>query len=100
MDWLKETSAVPAAVNALIEQYTTEGINEITSGREYRQAQAVIALALNEALSKVRLSDRKRCQFGPQMINDLLNGVSVVFMLGYDCAKSRENGQCTTDSAT
>lgn len=89
-NWLQKTIEVSDVIDRLIAKYTPEGINEITSGEEYQYAQAAIALALNEALNKTNLTDRKKRKAGHEMIGDLMNGLTVAFMLGYDCAKNRE----------
>lgn len=91
-NWLQRTVGIGEVVDRLRAAYTDEGINEITSGNEYKDAQAAIALALNEALDKTNLTDRKKRRMGKEMLDTLMGGVAVVFMLGYDCAQKRDDG--------
>ena len=90
-NWLQKTIDVPATVDDLIARYGTEQIDSITLSEAYKLAQATIALALNDGLQAAGGSMRRRRQMAGALFDKLLNGVAVVFMLGYDQARKEDS---------
>jgi len=88
--WLEKTGDVSEAVDDLLARYGTEQIDSITSSEQYLLAQATLALALNEALNAAGGTDRKKRRAAGPLFDKMLNGLPVIFMLGYDQAKKEE----------
>jgi len=89
--WLQKTVDVPKAVDDLLARYGTEQIDSITGTGAYEMAKAALALALNDALNEMP-SKRQARRAAGKIFNKLLNGLPVVFLLGYDQAcKERDH---------
>lgn len=88
-NWLQKTIDVPAAVDDLMARYGPEQIESITSTETYEMAKAALALALNDALNEMPKKCARRSASG--LFDKLLNGLPVVFLLGYD-QRAKENG--------
>jgi hypothetical protein len=90
-DWLQRTADVSGAVDDLLARYGEEQIDSITSSDQYELAKATLALALNDGLNAAGGTSRKRRRAAGPLFDKMLNGLAVIFMLGYDQAK-RESG--------
>lgn len=88
--WLQKTIDVPATVDDLMARYGAEQIDSITSTETYELAKAALALALNDALNEMP-SKRQARRAASRLFSKLLNGLPVVFLLGYD-QRAKEKG--------
>ena len=82
-NWLQKTVDVPKAVDDLMARYGAEQIDSITSTETYELAKAALALALNDGLGEMP-SKRQARKAAKVLFDKLLNGLPVVFLLGYD----------------
>jgi hypothetical protein len=90
--WLERTIEAQKIPTELLERFGGDYIEQVCSGELYEQAQAVMALALDTAIEGTDINTRKKKRIGPQMIDWVLNGAAVVFMLGYLQAKEGKSG--------
>ena len=93
-EWLERTVDAPNILDRLVERFGKERINEIEQTDTYKDAQAVMAMALSMALDKTKLSRGKRRQVGSAILGDVMTGAISVFLLGYTLSE-KEN---TTDA--
>jgi len=89
-NWLQKTVDVPKADDDLMGRYGPEQIDSITSTETYELAKAALALALNDGLSQMPKKAARRAAKG--LFDKLLNGLPVIFLLGYDQA-CKERGK-------
>ena len=89
--WLQKTIDVPGVIDDLMARYGPEQIDSITSSEQYELAKATLALALNDGLGEMGGTSRKRRRAARPLFDRLLNGLPVIFMLGYDQAR-KEHG--------
>lgn len=96
-NWLQKTIETPRVIDGLIARYGKERIDELTSGETFKDAAAAMALALSEALDQTNLSRRKRRAAGIAMIDAIMTGASVVFLLGHALAGKEMDGGIVLD---
>lgn len=89
-NWMQKTVEISGVVDDLLARYGPEQIESITSSETYKLATAALALALNDGLGQMG-TRRKARRAAEPLFDKLLNGLPVIFMLGYDQAK-KENG--------
>ena len=89
-NWLQRTMNTSDVIDDLLCYYGQEKIDEITSTEAYKDAQAALALAMSAGLDKTKLSRGKRKGAGIAMMDDLMTGTAVVFMLGYQARENEE----------
>lgn len=83
-NWLSKVGDVQGILNRLGKEYD---IAAACSGEMYDTVQAMMALAVNQAVNETGFTPRKRKRIVSKMADWLMNGAVAVFMLGYDAGK-------------